>query len=759
MRVLLVDTENLGLDFAIRCAAAGHDVRWWLEDQKLRDGEGFKGFQRVKSWKDHMPWAKDGLILCTGNHKLLHEFDRFRDLGYRIFAPTAASARLEIDRAAGMKAMEEAGIEIPPYQTFESLAAAAKFARKVDKPFVFKTMGDEEDKSLSYVASDPADLVGWIEQKIRRGVTMKGACMLQERIDMLAEVGVSGWFGPDGFLPGKWQICFEHKKLMNGEIGPNCYSEDTEVLTEDGWKRFDQVSKSDLIASYNPETGGIFYERPTALHWTKGPESMVHFKNRYVDILVTPGHQMYAARRKTSAWKFYAASQTPCEFEVLQTAKTPASDKEYFTLPEYMDGRGYTHPALKIPGDAWAAFMGIYLSEGSCAPGGAVKVAQIPGEKRDAMRAVMLAMPFRFCEPKNVFKISSVQLANYLKKFGTSRVKYVPDFIKTASARQIDIFLHWFCMGDGDWHEGRRRYHSASWRLISDIQELMLKIGLTGAITEDCRAENTVFAIEESTRKKVAVKRKAVVPYSGMVGYVTLPTTHLLFVRRNGRVAICGNTGEQGTVCQYVETDKLAQQFLIPMVGALRRAGHRGDFAIGCGIDKAGKAWPFEFTARLGWPCFFIQVASHKGDPAQWMRDLLDGKDTLKVSNDVAIGVVCAQPHYPYNDSPPELVEGNPISGLDAVYDDIHCASVMIGKGPTMKGGKIVDEPIYETSDEYVLVATSLGKTVTRARKKVYGVVDEVKFKDMIYRTDIGEKVVETLPALHRFGYAMEMQS
>ena len=141
------------------------------------------------------------------------------------------------------------------------------------------------------------------------------------------------------------------------------------------------------------------------------------------------------------------------------------------------------------------------------------------------------------------------------------------------------------------------------------------------------------------------------------------------------------------------------------------------------------------------------------------MRDLLDGKDTLKVSNDVAIGVVCAQPHYPYNDSPPELVEGNPISGLDAVYDDIHCASVMIGKGPTMKGGKIVDEPIYETSDEYVLVATSLGKTVTRARKKVYGVVDEVKFKDMIYRTDIGEKVVETLPALHRFGYAMEMQS
>lgn len=438
MRVLILDIENMGLDFAIRCAAAGHDVRWWLEDQKLRDGEGFKGFERVRGgWKGHMPWARDGLILCTGNHILLRELDRFRDLGYRIFAPTYASARLEIARAEGMKAMEEAGIQVPSYQTFDSLAAAAKFARKADKPYVFKTMGDEEDKSLSYVASDPADLVGWIEQKIRRGVKMKGACMLQEKIDMLAEVGVSGWFGPDGFLPGKWQACFEHKKLMNGEIGPN--------------------------------------------------------------------------------------------------------------------------------------------------------------------------------------------------------------------------------------------------------------------------------------------------------------------------------TGEQGTVCQYVEADRLAQQFLLPMVGALRKRGHRGDFSIGCGVDKAGKAWPFEFTARCGWPAFFIQTASHKGDPAQWMRDLLDGKDSLKVSNEVAIGVVCAQPRYPYNDSPPDLVEGNPISGLEDAYDDVHCASVMMGRGPRMKDGKIADGAVYETSGEYVLVATGLGKTVERARKKVYGVVDKVKFPNMIYRTDIGEKVADALPALHKFGYATEM--
>jgi phosphoribosylamine--glycine ligase len=215
------------------------------------------------------------------------------------------------------------------------------------------------------------------------------------------------------------------------------------------------------------------------------------------------------------------------------------------------------------------------------------------------------------------------------------------------------------------------------------------------------------------------------------------------------------NTGEQGTVCQYVEKDKLADETLVPLEPALRALGHRGDFAIGVGIDHAGKAWAFEFTARAGWPCFYIQTASHRGDPAAWMAALLDGKDTLRVSYDVAIGVVLAHPRYPYNASPPELVEGNPIRG--ELGPNFHPASVMVGKGPKMEGGKVVDGPVYMTSGEYVGCATALGKTVERARQKVYATIDGIKFPNKMYRTDIGEKVIEALPALHRHGYARNM--
>ena len=414
-------------------------MRWFRYCKvPCRDGEGFDQITIVDNYKDSLKWAKDGLIFVTGNAKYIPEMDRLRDFGFPIFAPSAKSAELEIKRSVGMATLEKLGIEVPHYETFTSLQDAEKFARKADQGYVFKCQGAEEDKSLTYVSCDPGDLVGWIQRKIKMGVKLKGPCLLQEKIDLLCDYGVSGWVGPEGFLPNRWQICFEHKKLMDGEIGPN--------------------------------------------------------------------------------------------------------------------------------------------------------------------------------------------------------------------------------------------------------------------------------------------------------------------------------TGEQGTLTQYCEEDKLATDMLIPLQPILRKLGHRGDFAIGVGIDKKGKAWPFEFTARIGVPAIYNQVASHFGDPAKWMKDLLNDRDSLKVSYDPCLSVVCAAPLYPYDDEPSELNAGNPIYGIDEVHDQIHLVSVMREKGPIFKDGKVIDEEIYKTSGAYVLVATGLGKTIEAARKSVYGAVEDVKFKDRMYRTDLGEKIVKVLPELQKFGYALDLK-
>jgi phosphoribosylamine---glycine ligase len=426
----------MGLDLAARAVADGHEVRLAnrLGGHATRDGDGFAGVTRVDDWRASMPWVgKDGLVFMTGNARWCREMDRFREFGFNIFGPTEASAALEIDRAKGLEAMKAAGIDVPEYQCFDSLKAAEKHARKSDKPYVFKTLGSEDDKALTFVANDPAEMCGWIGRQIALGRVLKGPCLLQEKIDMVAELGVSGWMGPDGFLPDKWQWCIEQKRLMSGDIGPQ--------------------------------------------------------------------------------------------------------------------------------------------------------------------------------------------------------------------------------------------------------------------------------------------------------------------------------TGEMGTLTCYAEADRLAEEMLMPMEPILRTLGHRGDFAIGCGIDSSGKAWPFEFTARAGWPAFFNQTASHKGDVAKWTLDLLSGKDSLRVSYEPTISVVMAQPRFPYIGTPREQVEGNPITGLEDVWDDVHPAGVYIGKGPCMDGDKVAMAPCYLTSAELVLVVTGSGKTVSKAMKAAYDSVGEIGFSNAMYRDDIGECAEECLPKLQGFGY------
>ena len=93
----------------------------------------------------------------------------------------------------------------------------------------------------------------------------------------------------------------------------------------------------------------------------------------------------------------------------------------------------------------------------------------------------------------------------------------------------------------------------------------------------------------------------------------------------------------------------------------LHAVGHTGYVDVNCIITEDGTPWPLEFTMRPGWPLFQIQQALHKGDPCEWMLDLLNGEDTLKVSKDVAVGVVISMPDYPYDHLTKDELSGIPI--------------------------------------------------------------------------------------------------
>jgi phosphoribosylamine---glycine ligase len=221
------------------------------------------------------------------------------------------------------------------------------------------------------------------------------------------------------------------------------------------------------------------------------------------------------------------------------------------------------------------------------------------------------------------------------------------------------------------------------------------------------------------------------------------------------------NTGEQGTLSMYVSKSKLFDLALKPMTSQLEALSYVGFIDISGMVTASGDFYPFEFTCRPGWPTFYNQTATHEGDPAQWMVDLLQGVDTLQVKENVAcISIVVAIPDYPYSKYTAKLVNGIPVYNATD-REHVHLCEVMLDDDvPVQVGDSIVRMPGYVTCGDYVCVVTGCGDTITSARRSAYAAVKKIKMPaDPFYRTDIGRaRLVEGLPLLHKHGFAKEFR-
>jgi phosphoribosylamine--glycine ligase len=241
MKLLIVDQDGCGLAFAWRASLAGHVVRWFVKPSKTNDptvGEGFQRIQKIDNWLSHTRWAD--LIFCTSNCAYMSQLERIKGTGVKFFGPSVASADLEIKRGEGMKFLEAHGIDVPPYKTFKTLQEAEKHVWKTEKRWVFKTLGDNEDKSLSYCSKSPADMISKLRKWQELGMNPKGEVMLQEFIPGI-ELGVSRWMGKDGWISPP-NINWEHKKLMPGDHGPNT----GEMATLMAYEKEEKLSKEML---------------------------------------------------------------------------------------------------------------------------------------------------------------------------------------------------------------------------------------------------------------------------------------------------------------------------------------------------------------------------------------------------------------------------------------------------------------------------------------------------------------------------------
>jgi phosphoribosylamine--glycine ligase len=225
------------------------------------------------------------------------------------------------------------------------------------------------------------------------------------------------------------------------------------------------------------------------------------------------------------------------------------------------------------------------------------------------------------------------------------------------------------------------------------------------------------------------------------------------------------NTGETGTAIKYIarkESD-LAKELLDPIEKALVKMGHLGPVDVAVIVDENGDPRPLEFTMRMGWPAWNIVQSLHP-DPCQWMKDLIDGKDTFKPLLEHAIGVVVFQPPFPYDDLIKKCggklngaCEGIPLYGVDTdnpYFEDIQPCDVMSGKAPAMEGDEVVEKRMLVSTGDYLAVCTGTGDDVKAAKKQAYKCVESMEIPNSVgYRTDIGDRLKKDIPVLQDYGF------
>lgn len=214
------------LDFALRCIAAGHTVRWFIapgkNGERLPIGDGL--IEKVKEWQKWM--GASDLILTSDNTRYMTVLEPYRKLGYPIFGPNVAGAEMELNRSTGQKIWKDAGVHIMDYKTFNSYDDAISFVEKnAGKRYVSKPSGDA-DKALSYVSKDSGDMREMLRRWKKKG-KLQQPFILQEFKPGI-EVAVGGWFGKYGFSEN-FNVNFEHKKFLTGNLSCNTGEQGTVI--------------------------------------------------------------------------------------------------------------------------------------------------------------------------------------------------------------------------------------------------------------------------------------------------------------------------------------------------------------------------------------------------------------------------------------------------------------------------------------------------------------------------------------------------
>jgi PHP family Zn ribbon phosphoesterase len=401
------------------------------------------------------------------------------------------------------------------------------------------------------------------------------------------------WFGVFGSMTGfdSLKECFgsEYENIHAIETGMSCYDGETEILTEDGWKKFLEVSYFDKVCTLDINSNKIEFQKPIEIQKYDYKGKMYRLKTKRVDLLVTPNHNFLVSHcdfRKEPSFSLKKAEDIFNKSKRLKKDGIWIGDnEEYFILPAVKIKHGSRYYSgfrekqkRKFLIKDWLKFFGFWIAEGwvTHEKNGNRYGVYVCNKNREIIIQIKKILqnfgynPYEYINGGiHTLRVSDFQLYSYLKQFGKCCEKLIPSEIKKLSKNLLEIFLEYYIKGDGHVYGRTLKGLSAtttSIKLRDDLQEIALKLGMSAYYKLHNRRgksfnsprynrqykqredswniyfiKRNLHTIMPSTIKRSRNYSESWVDFDGEVYCVSVPN-RTLYVRRNGIPVWCGNS-------------------------------------------------------------------------------------------------------------------------------------------------------------------------------------------------------------------------
>lgn len=313
---------------------------------------------------------------------------------------------------------------------------------------------------------------------------------------------------------------------------PNCFTGDTEILTQRGWVRFDQLAKGEPVAQYHK--GSISFVQPVAYVEREFSGNLVHNKTSAISLLTTEGHRCLLVS-KTGAEKVYSANEYPEHHLQLHAASysggkgLPLTETELrFIVAVQANGR-------------WTA-AGVEFTFNQMHK--AARVLNFLGLPVSAVEQYLHNYRVQVNKHHPLVEVARTYLGAE-NSFGS--------WILELSRQQLDAFIEELAYGDDLFGQDVESVtYSTTSKVSADwVQAAYSLSGTEAQLTASSPVNQTwrIQSLKNCAMSSTTHREQTLVPYAGKVYCVTVPSSYIV-VRHEGLVTVTGN-------CQQFPRDQV----------------------------------------------------------------------------------------------------------------------------------------------------------------------------------------------------------